>query len=86
MRPKLKHARHDNPFYDGAYTVVIDNPDLNRRQHFGVWPGMSKAEFIRLARHHLNAVRLPFPAPPPGEYTRIRFTPSRDKDDSGAWA
>ena len=83
---KLKHTYHPNPFYDFACTVVIDNPALNRRQHFAIWADTTKAEFIRLARHHLAAVRQPLPEPPPGEYTRIRFTPSRDKDDSGAWA
>lgn len=90
-RPKLHSGLRwwftANPFYERAGTVVIEDPATGRRQHFGVWATTTRAEFLRLARHHLKAVRLPLPEWPAEERARLRFVSNRRlADDDESWA
>lgn len=71
-----------NPFYPGAGVWVLEDTDTGRRQHMAIWPPMTRAEFLRLARHHLRALRVPHPAP---EAPCIRFMPTRAPDDDSFW-
>ena len=71
-----------NPFYPGVGVWVLEDTVTGRRQHMAIWPPMTRAEFLRLARYHLRTLRLPLPPP---EAPRIRFMPSRAPDDDSFW-
>lgn len=79
-RPRRVTARFTpNPFYEGAGTWVLEDGETGRRQHVAIWPPMSRAEFLRLARHHIRALAQPLPSwTPPA----IRFGRARDDDDT----
>lgn len=71
-----------NPFYAGAGAWVLTDTMTGRQQHMAIWPPMTRAEFLGLARRHLRILRSPPPAWAPPS---IRFAPSRAADDDTLW-
>jgi len=71
---RIAREKHPNPFYPGAYTVALTDPVSGRLQCFPVWPATDRAEFFRLARHHLAEVRRPYPAGTEGRRVPLRFS------------
>lgn len=78
---RLRRKISPNPFYPGAATYVVEDPETGRRQHFGIWADTTRAEFFRLARFHMNEVRKPHPETPPSD--RMILRPLRDDDRDG---
>jgi hypothetical protein len=72
-----------NPFYEGAGTWVLTDAATGRKQHMAIWPPMTRADFLRLARHHIRALAAPLPT---WEAPTIHFAPSRAPDDDAFWA